>query len=166
MAERIVKLWQQPEQNEFAVVHLGGNSSDKRTLAATACAALGLQLHILDSADIPTNPTEREALAHLWEREAVLSRSALLIDCDDAENQQVALSFLEHVHSYLLVASRRPMRMRVRQIARLEVDKISQAEQLGLWKKALDPRVSATQQRTEQAGLTIRFKHPRNPSRC
>ena len=62
-------------------------------LPAFACAALGMQLHVLRAADVPLAVAEREALARLWEREAALSSSALLLDYDEPENSRAVLVF-------------------------------------------------------------------------
>src|SRR5262249_30795932 len=103
-AERIKELWVNAG-SESPVVHLAGDErGGKRAVAAYACAALGLRLYLLHAADVPPQALEREALARLWERESVLNRSALLLDCEDAENKRAAFSFLDQVRSRVLAA--------------------------------------------------------------
>src|SRR5262249_2927059 len=111
----------------------------KRAVAAFACAELGMQLRTLRAADAPQNAAEREALSRLWEREATLNRSALLLECDEVEKERAALSFLGHTRGFLLVASREPVRLRRRQVARLEVNKPDAIEQRRLWQASLGP---------------------------
>ncbi|HEX9867629.1 MAG TPA: ATP-binding protein [Candidatus Tectomicrobia bacterium] len=144
LAQRIVELWSRVERGSaWPVIQLcGGEYIGKRAIAASACTALGIQLHALRAADIPVAVTEREALARLWEREAVMSSSALLVDCDDlgnTDNTRAVLSFMESVQGMLIVTSREPLRTRKRLMVCLDVNKPSAAEQQTLWHKALGP---------------------------
>lgn len=126
----------------WPVIHLGGDEdAGKRAVASFACAALGIQLHALRAADIPLAFAEREALARLWEREAALSRSALLLDYDESDNRRIFLSFVENVQGMLFVASREPLRLWNRPMIRLEVNKPSAIEQQGLWQEVLGTRL-------------------------
>jgi ATPase family protein associated with various cellular activities (AAA)/winged helix domain-containing protein len=140
VAERIAGLWAQSGPEAMPVIHLGGDgSAGKRAVAAAGCAALGLQLRVLRAADAPANVAEREALTRLWEREAALNHSALLLDFDEAENQRTALPLLDRARGPLLVSSREPLRLCQRRLARMEVNKPSAAEQRHLWQEALKP---------------------------
>jgi hypothetical protein len=137
----MVDLWSRSKgAPPWPVVQLCGDEhTEKHAVAAFACATLGIQLHVLRAADIPLAVAEREALARLWEREAALSGSALLLDYDEPENGRAALSFLENVHGMLLVASREPLRLWKRPVIRLDVNKPNTAEQHSLWKEVLGP---------------------------
>src|SRR5262249_31911551 len=140
LAERISDVWTQSGSGTLPVIHLAGDdSAGKRAVAAFACAELGMQLRTLRAADAPQNAAEREALSRLWEREATLNRSALLLECDEVEKERAALSFLGHTRGFLLVASREPLRLRRRQVARLEVNKPDAIEQRRLWQASLGP---------------------------
>ena len=141
LAQRMADFWSRSKEAQpWPVIQLCGDEhAGKRAVAAFACAALGMQLHVLRAADIPLAVAEREALARLWEREAALSSSALLLDYDEPENSRAALSFLENVHGMLLVASREPLRLWKRPVIRLDVNKPSAAEQHSLWQEVLGP---------------------------
>jgi hypothetical protein len=121
----------------------GFETTGKRAIAATACAAIGMHLCRLSASDVPAAPSERVALARLWEREAVLSGSALLVDCElrgGSEGAERAVSpFLESVRGVLIVASREPWRQGCRPMVRLEVKRPTAAEQRGSWESALGP---------------------------
>jgi hypothetical protein len=152
LAEGIAGLWAQSGPGALPVIHLGGDDvAGKRAVAAFACAALGIQLRALRAADAPQNVAEREALARLWEREAALNRSALLVDCDgvEKEKERAALSFLDHTRGCLLISSRDPLRLRRRQVARVEISKPSAAEQRRLWQASLGPLASQLDGRLE-----------------
>jgi hypothetical protein len=140
LAERVVGVWEQSGPGGLPVIHLGGDDgAGKRSVAALACAELGMQLRTLRAADAPQNTAEREALSRLWEREATLNRSVLLVECDDVEKERAALSFLDHTRGFLLAASREPLRLRRRRVTRLEVNKPDAAEQRRLWQASLGP---------------------------
>jgi hypothetical protein len=152
LAEHIAGVWAQSESRDLPVIHLGGaDGAGKRAVAAFACAALGMQLRALRAMDAPTLAAERNALSRLWEREAALNRSALLVDCDEVEKEKerAALSFLDHTRGFLLAASREPLRLRRRQVARVEIDKPSADEQRRLWQESLGPLASQLDGRLE-----------------
>ncbi|HEY9435179.1 MAG TPA: ATP-binding protein [Blastocatellia bacterium] len=140
LAERVAGIWEQSGSGGLPVIHLGGDDgAGKRAVAALACAELGMQLRTLRAADAPQNAAEREALSRLWEREATLNRSVLLVECDEVEKERAALSFLDHTRGFLFAASREPLRLRRRRVARLEVNKPDAAEQRRLWQASLGP---------------------------
>lgn len=138
LAQRIAEVWSRTDGNH-PVIQLCGEELDKGAIAVSACVALGLQLHTIRAMDIPNTVAEREALARLWEREAILTNSALMLDCEDlggAERLRVILPFIETVQSWLIVTGREPIRIK-RPTLRLDVNKPSAAEQSHLWQHAL-----------------------------
>ena len=87
LADRIVESWSGSSPH-WPVVHLAGDApGGKRTLAAACCRALGLTLHAMRVADLPTAPAELGGFIRLWQREAILTRSALLLESGDADDQ-------------------------------------------------------------------------------
>jgi len=139
LVERIVGQWS--DNHTVPAIQLcGGEGSSKEAVAAASCAALGIGLYAMRAEDVPAVPAEREALARLWEREAVLSRSALLLDCEQAEgveSMRAPVSFAEHMLGMLFVAVRDPVRSSRRQFIRLDVRGPSPAEQRSLWRGVL-----------------------------
>ncbi|HSL00273.1 MAG TPA: ATP-binding protein [Rubrobacteraceae bacterium] len=139
--ERIVDLWSD-DQIPSAIQLCGGEGSSREAVAAAACASLGLGLYAMRAEDIPAAPAEREALARLWEREAVLSRSALLLDHDrteGAESIRGATAFAEETQGMIFVSARDPVRSSRRRFVRLDVRGPSAAEQRSLWRGVLGP---------------------------
>jgi len=145
LAHRIAEIWSHVEGLQpWPVIQLcGGEGAGKYAIAASACTALGIQGQTMHAADVPAAAAEREALMRLWEREAVLSQSALLVDCEGLENTEQlrpAMAFLERVQGMLLVAHREPFALQRRMTMRLDVPRLSRAEQHTLWCKALGPQ--------------------------
>lgn len=130
------------ELTAVPVIQISGNdTTGKRAVAAAACAAFGLQLHSMRASDLPANAVEREALSRLWEREALLSDCALLIEADDANASLPLASFLETTQAFLFVMSGETQRARARRMVRIEVNRPSAGEQKAMWKQALGPAV-------------------------
>ncbi len=147
LAGRIAQLWSRSAAGVPPLIQMcGSEHAGKRAIAASACAALGLELHAIRAHDLPGAAAEREALGRLWEREAVLSGVALLIDCDDADGPDgsaAALAFVDSMRAMLFVASRDPLRIRTRLFIRLDVAKPTADEQQVLWHRALGPSAQA-----------------------
>ncbi len=120
------------------VIQLCGNDpTAKRAIAAASCGALGLSLHAMSAQVLPSDARDLESLIRLWEREAALSASALLLDCDDMETNDAVTRFIERTGGVLLVASRERRRMRHRSSVSFDVGKPTPEEQRTLWQTAL-----------------------------
>jgi hypothetical protein len=146
VARRIAALWAEPDEPPALLCLCGDDRWGKREVAAEACASLGLTPHLLRAADVPASATEREPLARLWGREAVLAGSALCVEVDDAdppETVRAVAAFADRVQSPLLVASREPLRTASRPTLRLDLDFPTPAEQRALWLQALGSAAAA-----------------------
>jgi hypothetical protein len=140
LAERVVRLWSGGAAGRPVVRLDGAARAGKRMLAAAACGALGLRLHALRAADVPTAAAERETLLRLWEREALFSRSALLLEGaeeDDPACLRAAGTFAERLQGLLFVVG--PLTSRGRPAASVEVHLPAADEQHALWRSALGP---------------------------
>jgi hypothetical protein len=142
LVHQIVGLWSRMEGvSAGAGIQLcGEEDAGKRAVAAVASAMSGLRLYAIRASDVPAAAGEREALVRLWEREAALSGSALLLDCHDlnsADSLRPALSLLERLQGVLILTSREPLRARNRPLIRLDVNKPDASEQQSLWRNAL-----------------------------
>jgi hypothetical protein len=140
LAEQMAQVWTQGAAG--AVIQLCGEAeTDKTAIAAAACTLLNMGLHSLRGGDIPAVIAERESLIRLWERRAILTQSALLLDCEDLDAAETkrAMRFVEHCQTPLLITGREPQRSRRRSLVHLTVTKPSAAEQQALWQQALGP---------------------------
>ncbi|MEZ0112596.1 hypothetical protein ABH920_006619 [Catenulispora sp. EB89] len=92
-AQRIAAVWQRPD-TEPRVEIVGADRQTRIEIAAHAAASCGLRLYAVRAGELPADPTDRDALARLWEREAVLLPAALLVDVDGAEDSARAEAVL------------------------------------------------------------------------
>ena len=143
IAGRITEIWSKEGQVASPVIQLCGEDREaKRCIAARASADLGIKLYCLNAADIPGIPAERESLARLWEREAFLSNTALLVDCEEldrGEKMQAIISFLENVQSLVITSCLQPLAFCRRSSLKLDVKRARPAEQREIWQGALGP---------------------------
>jgi hypothetical protein len=142
VAARVAALWRQPHVEGHLTVQLcGKDPAARRAIAATAAAeadAGALSMHV---ADLPTPATDRDGLARIWEREAVLSGSVLVLEGDEPateDRRHVLLSFLEAVHAPTVVSTTDPIRSRARPFARIDVEAPTAQERAALWRALLD----------------------------
>jgi len=146
-ADRIAALWSASGDERMpATVQLcGPDPIGRRAVAAAACAAFGLTAFVLDAADVPAVPAEREALARLWEREAALRAAALVVEFDerDADAHKAVVSFLEVVNGVRLASAREPLHSHVEPILRVDVPPLETDEHLAAWRASLDGGISA-----------------------
>jgi hypothetical protein len=140
-AEHILKrLTGAEDQRLPPIVQLCGDArGGKRALAAAVCGELGLRLHALNATDIPAASAERDTLARLWEREAVVLGSALVIRLEGAEQREAASAFAERVQGLLFVSGEEALSLPSRASVVLQVDRPRAAEQHALWEHALGP---------------------------
>ena len=142
VAQKVVELWGRRHEEPLSrtqILLCGNDFEAKRGIARAACCSLGFDIHTMRAEDIPAQAAEREALIRLWEREAVLMGSVLLLDAEEIETPRPTVSFLERIRSPLLIMSREPMRLGRGSAIRLDVTKPTVDEQSDLWNQALGP---------------------------
>ena len=144
IAQRVAATWARTAGTpEFPVVQLcGEETTGKRAIAAAVCEMLELELHALRADALPTGAGELNDLIRLWEREAALGRSALLLDCDevdpgDAAREGAVLRWMDAVRGALLLSTRQRRRPRQSPLLTFDVEKPTPAEQRAVWRAAL-----------------------------
>jgi hypothetical protein len=162
LVEQMAALWSRARGGSaLPVIELcGDEAGEKRPAAAAAASRLGLRLHALPSWSLPRGAAEVDAFARLWEREAVLSGSALLIECDDAPDGDVPpegplAQLVESIGGPLFVSSRTPLRPALRRRALFDVPRPGPGEQGDSWHVALGP--AAASLNGEVAALVSQF---------
>ena len=131
------------QPNSTPVVQLTGDDvAGQRDTAAVVADCLGLQLHVLQSADIPSAAQELDALAVLWYREATLLASTLLISCDDTSaGARLTARFAERQTGLVFISARDALPVD-RSTLRYTINKPGAADQKALWTHALGTEVN------------------------
>ncbi len=150
LAKQVAMTWSNTaDASALPAIQLcGGEFLTKKTIAASACASLGLNLYVIAAGVIPQNPGELEAFTRLWDREAILSSSALLVDCDevdatDAARERAITQLIEHTGGALIVSSRARRRSLQRPTVTFDVHKPTPDEQRAIWKSMLGKAFSS-----------------------
>ncbi|HMJ26318.1 MAG TPA: hypothetical protein VK475_10830, partial [Pyrinomonadaceae bacterium] len=144
LAERIAGLWSQASRHdELPIVQLCGKEpGDIRSLAIAACAGVGFNAGLMAAHSVPTGSSELDGFMRLWEREAVLSHTALLIECRDLDPSDAARAgainrMIEGLRGPLVISSAEPRRTSRREMLTFDVQNITRSEQRDIWQKVL-----------------------------
>jgi ATPase family associated with various cellular activities (AAA) len=125
------------------LVHLcGDDSQGQEDIGALAAHESSLELFTVRAEELPSAGPELEQIAALWERESMLVRGALLVQCGAAGLSASGARLVDRVPGLVFVASREPVRLN-RSFVRFEVNKPSPLEQKDLWRNALGTRADS-----------------------
>jgi hypothetical protein len=141
VAAQIQGLWSDDTSPPPGVHVAAGYPSAARAVVAAASAGCGLAVCALRAADVPAAPSDREALARLWERQALLGRSALLIESergDSAETARLATALAARIGSPVALAGGEPPPS-AHAFVRIDVPAPTVSERELLWRRALEP---------------------------
>jgi len=144
LAEQLVATWSHGSgTSSFPIVQLCGSEvTAKYSIAAAACASVGFNLNVMEASLLPTNPHELNHLIQRWFREALLTNSALLLNCDevnqaDAVREFAISQFIENLNSPLIVTSQERQHPRQRPLITFDVPPLTHNEQLAIWNSNL-----------------------------
>jgi ATP-dependent 26S proteasome regulatory subunit len=142
IAQQLVSTWSQAEGVLPVVQLCGSDVMGKRAIVAAACDGSGLNLCVISAHSIPSSPVEFDAFTRLWERESVLSSSALLLDCDeiatnDSSRERCITRLIESIRGVLIVSSRERRHALQRAVITIDVQKLTPGEQRAIWQSAL-----------------------------
>ena len=144
IANRLATTWAQADPNEpLPVIQLRGSDPGSiRAIAARACQQVHLHLHHMASHALPQEPREEDALLRLWEREAIFTTGALLLECDDdlpedPNRERTITHWIETCRAPLILASRERRTAPHRTLVILEVSSPTRSEQQATWDHAM-----------------------------
>ena len=143
LAERLAATWSRKTNSRLTIVQLCGiDQESQRAIALAACRLLGLQLYAMSARLLPTDARELAGLMRLWEREAALSNSVLLLDCQelnssDADRQDAVQRFIEGLRVGLILSTRERKTWGESSILPLNVHPPTTQEQYDLWHRGL-----------------------------
>ncbi len=143
MAEKIAATWSGTygthSASRLPVIQLCGEDAQaKRCIAALGCSILGMDLCSLSARSIPSAPGDMDLMIRLWERDSVLSASALFLDCDDQDpldSSPLIRQLVDATRCPLIISSRSRRRGFQSPVVTLDVTRPSQTEQRDLWRK-------------------------------
>jgi hypothetical protein len=142
LAKRIVEAWSAGGVlADCAVIELcGDDPGGHEAIAATAAGTLGFRLQCLRAGELPAHPDERVQLARLWERESLLTESALLISVPpDADGEAIARvrALVREVVGLVVVSTPASLSLSGRSVLTLTADRPGAEDQLVLWRREL-----------------------------
>ncbi|MEH2394223.1 MAG: ATP-binding protein [Nostoc sp.] len=148
VAEKVVAvLLHTPTTGELPVIQFHGMESvNKRDIAVTVSEMLGLQLNAMSAHLVPVIPNELDNFIRLWNREILLSASAMLINCDELDTTDMArlraiAHLIEHLNGVLMITSQDKMTVKQRPTVSFDIHKPTLEEQGTVWREALSDLV-------------------------
>ncbi|MBM0744541.1 ATP-binding protein [Phormidium sp. CLA17] len=147
LVTEIATLFQQASSPPLVQLS-GADSAMKQAIAAAVCAELGYGLLDLTAELLPADFQQFRSIQTLWQREAILSRSLLLLDCDNmAEPTEAANPYpaqtsaiarmMEACQQPMFVFSRDRRSARQRSVFSFEVTQPTAIEQRQFWLQTL-----------------------------
>jgi vesicle-fusing ATPase len=143
VAQRMAALWAAAAADGEglpAVQIVGEDDAGLPEVAACALQLRGLDMRIIRAHEIPPAAADRQLLARVWQREAALASSGLLVMLDEtaqSEMQRTVAAFVERADVVLVLAGREPLQLPGRALPRFDIKKPERAEQAALWRRAL-----------------------------
>lgn len=138
------------------ILLVGDDYAGQADIAAQCAAALGTGLQVMRGEDVPQNSAELDALAVLWQREAALLNSSLLIACDDEAAPKPLTRFLDRLGGLVFVSGRETPKIEGAML-RFSVNKPAAIEQKVLWQQALGASVTRLNGSLDAAASQFRF---------
>jgi hypothetical protein len=149
-AEEIVAAWLgSPAGAGRPVIQLcGAEVAAKRAIAAAGAGMLGLKLYLMPAAALPVVPRDFDRLWRRWQREAALSESVLMLDCDgldrhDLQRESAISRLVEASHGLLIVSGPERRGPWQRPVLTIDVARPTADEQRRAWRAALGPAAAA-----------------------
>jgi hypothetical protein len=98
-----VRHWNRSPGPREPLLLVGRHRSSREAVFVQICRELALSPYSLDAADLPSEAVEREHLARLWTREAILSRAALYVRTERCETVANTGAWLETARAPIAV---------------------------------------------------------------
>ena len=136
IVRQLVATWTD-SGDQWPVLQLcGPDRAASRSIAAMVCDQFEMRLDALDASDLPTAPADRHQWLKLWERESILSDSALLIEVSDTASSETVRA-IQRTSGAVFVSSHDALSLAPRPSLRIPVPLPTRDEQRALWADAL-----------------------------
>lgn len=162
-AHQAAHAWAGARGETLPVIQLcGSDRASKRAIAAAACAHIGLGLYILRTEALPLHAAELDAFMRLWQREAILDASALMIESSEREGGEpqrdaAIVRLLEELRgAFILSSESRRISLRRRMVT-FDIAKPTRLEQRALWRQQLGAAAAGLNGKLEAIGSQFTF---------
>jgi hypothetical protein len=145
IARQLVATWTDSGEHWPVLQLCGPDRAASRAIAAAACERFRMRLHALDANDLPTVPADRHQWLRLWERESILSDSALLVEVSDTASSETVRA-IQRTSGAVFVSAHDAVSLAPRPSLRIVVPPPTRDEQRKLWVDALGPVRNANAQ--------------------
>ena len=134
-----VRHWNRSPAPREPLLLVGRHRSSREAIFVRICRELALSSYSLDAADLPSEAVEREHLARLWTREAILSRAALYVRTDRCETVANTAAWLETTRAPIAVEVAPGSPAERLEGVRLHLSPITALQRRELWSRDLGP---------------------------
>ena len=143
IVEELVTIWHQITTSSQTLQLSGKELTAKYAIASATSARLGCNLHGMSANVLAQSPHEIHKIKKLWEREALLSNSLLLLDCEDILPNQPSHSwqvsqFVESLQTPVIICAKERLQTKHHHIITFDVPSLCFQEQVNLWETHLD----------------------------
>jgi hypothetical protein len=145
IAHVIARSWTSDPSARTPIQLYGEDGDGQEDVASQAALDAGLFLHVLRAEDLPPAPADRAALAALWNRDAVLLGSALLVQAGPEVSQRQLADFVARLRGPVIVSAPAAFALHS-QPRRFRVDRPGPLEQRQLWHAALGDAAAHAQE--------------------
>jgi hypothetical protein len=138
LVERLADTWSAP--SHAVPVLCGGDRLQRRSIAMEAARRLGMALHRLRPTSLPTSAQDVTSLQRLWEREALLLDSVLVLEWPEGEVpelQRAATGLVDMLRCPLVISATEAPALPGRASIQLPVSPPRAEESLLLWRRHL-----------------------------
>ena len=143
IADEIAAVWLSSINHNFPIIQLSGQEIVVKTaITHVACTQIGINLQVISAEALLEDITQLNLFQRLWEREAMLNNSVLLLDCNSLENVDANIEskisrFIETIDCRLIVSSRERRRSRQRSQIIFDIEPATTNEQRLIWQHTL-----------------------------
>ncbi|WP_322746146.1 hypothetical protein [Nostoc sp. LEGE 06077] len=146
IAKQMATAWVQATQAQrvLPILQLCGTEAvSKKAIAAKTCEILGLTVYSIPTQNLPRDIDQLNIVRCLWEREWLLYRRVILLDCDrttesaDGEKENNINQLLDTLNAPVIISSLERRRAIQSPLLTLDVNHPSPAEQRQVWQTAL-----------------------------
>ena len=123
--------------NHIVINLYGSDISSKKAIASTIAQKLQLNLYLISALVLPNDTSQIYVLKRLLEREWLLNKNAILLDCDRAKDNLISL-LLNNLHCPVILSSQERYGGKQEAVIAVEVKKPTIQEQRWLWSQFLD----------------------------